>query len=174
MLSDTAPRHDIVLKEQFSPTARAAFALIGAALVTLPAYDLRHAFVKLGWWTLFFGIIVGGAIWIGGALLFGAFWGQSGVWRLGRRHLDIALRAPFRKRRLRLHAADIAAITLEERHWDEGPATFAVVITAVEGRQRHTSPTIGDRATAETFIAELRARLGITPEDAPLPRDPGP
>lgn len=167
-------RPDIVLKERFHATARAAFALIGAALLILPAYDLRQAFLKPGWWTLFFGIIVGGAVWIGAAMLLGALFGETGVWRLGREHLDIALRSPFRRRRLRLRAADIATITLDERQWDDGPDTFTVDLTLVAGGPRLVSPRFAERAAAEQFTAELRDRLGLAPDRATLPRDPAP
>lgn len=170
----TARRPDIILKERFSGAARAAFGLIGAALIVLPAYDLRHAFLSFGWWTLFFGVIVAGAIGIGGALLVGAVLGETGVWRLGRDRLDIALRSPLRKRRLKLRADDIRAVAVMRRPSDDGPDSFAVELLLAAAFRPITSPAFADLAAADHFVAELRARLGIPPKDATQPRDAAP
>lgn len=136
--------------------------LAGAGLfcIVVSTWELRHGFDGLGWWTLFFGIILLGAWSVGLVLLLGAIAGQGLHWTF-RNHVLTLERSPLlRRRRDTLFARDIARTEVRRVDWDSRADTFRVVVHLRSGEAIET-PDYETEQHAEQIRAEIERRLGL-------------
>lgn len=144
--------------------ARGLTAFGGVFCVLVPAWELRHAFLQLGWWTLFFGIIVGGAWSVGGKLLAGAVFGEALHWSFRDQRLILQRRTMLGVRTEVLSAADVTGSEIHVSTWDSGPDTYSVIVHFRAARSAVT-PGYSTRETAEAVRAEIMSRLGVAQGD---------
>lgn len=140
---------------------RVLLLVAGLCAVVLPAYELRHAFTQLGWWTIFFGIIVLGAWSVGFAMLYGAVLSEELAWRFDGAVLTLERTTPLSRRVESLTGRDFVATRIREIEWDSRAPTYSVIVERTNGEVLET-PDRQSRASAEALEAEIRRRLGMT------------
>lgn len=156
-LEDAEP-FEIVGRE--SCLTRALVLMGGIACIAVPGWELRHAFTQIGWWTLFFGVIVVGAWSIGLTLLVGAVAGETLRWTFRDGTLVLKRSSPLRQRTQVIRATDVERIEVRTIEWDSTADTYSVVLYLKTGERAET-PDVRTRAAAQALEATIRRRLGL-------------
>ncbi len=147
------------VKRAFPPLLRVALGVAGALCIAIATWQLRHAILQPGWWTLFFGIMLLGAWAVGGSFLWAALLGEEQLWRFAKGELIIQRRSALRRVQTRIDRADVARTHVAEIVWDSRPPTFNVVLHLRNGRRFETADM--SRATAEALEARIRRALNL-------------
>lgn len=139
---------------------RILLAAAGLFCIVVSTWELRHAFTGLGWWTLFFGIILLGAWSVGLAFLLGAIAGQGLHWTFRNHVLTLERSSLLRRRADTLLARDITRTDIRRIEWDSRGDTFRVVVHLRSGEAIET-PDYETEKYAEQVRAEIERRLGL-------------
>lgn len=145
---------------RLGPGTRLVLFASGLVSILVPAWELRHAFVQFGWWTIACGVIVAGAWGVGLAFVACAVAGDSVTWTFEDAGLLVEQRSPLRRRYLLVEGPDIARTEIRAESWSEGPDTFNLVLHLRTGESLR-SAAFGTRQAAEGLDAAVRARLGL-------------
>jgi hypothetical protein len=137
---------------------RVVLALVGLGVAGVTTWELRHALLQPGWWTVFFGAIILGAWSVGGQALWTAFLAESVSWRVEPGAIRLRRRSPFREVLEVIRARDIRAIEVTQSTLDPEDGKFHVAIHRTRGPVLRT-PEHGTRDDASATAARLRALL---------------
>lgn len=132
----------------------------GMFAIVMSAWDLRHAFIRPGWHSLFFGVIMLGAWFVGGAFVAIAIFGEAQRWVVRDGEIEIFRRTLWRKWSSVIRGADIAAISVREIEWDSRADSFSVVLRSKTGEAFET-PEFEKREDAIDLETRLRRRLEL-------------
>lgn len=159
-MEDQAEDEPLILETFGSSFQRAILLAGGLFAVIMPAWELRYAFVSLGWWTIFFGVIVLGAWSVGFSFLAGAVLGDRVRWRFDGGVLTLDRASLVRRREDTFTGADIARTEIRTIEWDSREPSYSVVVHTVNGETLET-PERSSLASAEALEADIRRRLGL-------------
>lgn len=134
--------------------------LIGLFSILVPAWELRHAFIEIGWWTLFCGIILVGAWGVGLVFVTCAVASGSTTWSVEGSRILVRQHSPLGTRSLVVEKPDIARTEIRTDIWSDGPDSFSVIVHLRSGEQLH-SAGLETRFAAERLEKTLRSRLGM-------------
>jgi uncharacterized membrane protein YdbT with pleckstrin-like domain len=149
------------LERPMNPVVRWVLAVSGLFCIVVPAWQLRLAFFELGWWTIFFGLIVVGAWSVGIPFLKGALLGDSETWTFDGGALRIERVSPWRGRRVAVfRAADIVRTEVSTTVWDSRANSYSVELHVRSGERLETAD-YGTLAKAEEIRGEILRRLGV-------------
>jgi hypothetical protein len=153
-------RQDIQLRAPYGPIARITFGGLGAAIIAIVLYELGPVLWPVGWWSLFFAIIVGGACWIGFKCLMAAIAGEDVIFTLGSNEMRFDRTSLLRDRVEIVRPGDVLITAIKVHDWESRPDTFSVQVRLRSGEMLDT-PEVDSRTRAETLQAEIRARLSV-------------
>lgn len=160
METDGTKRQDIPLQAPHGPIARIIFGGLGAAIIAVVLYDLGPALWPVGWWSLFFAVIVIGACWIGVICLMAGIIGDDVTWTLGHSEMRFDRKSPWRSRTEVVRPGEVLATDIETHDWESRPETFSVRMHLRSGQIIDT-PQVDSRVQAEALQAEIRSRLAV-------------
>ena len=132
---------------------------VGLVAVVVPAWELRHAFSEIGWWTLACSVFIAIAWAIGAGFLACAVADTSLSWTLDDRTLFVEQRSMLRRRLLAITRHDIASTQIMAQNWD-GPETFCLNIHLRSGETLR-STVLGSYSTARGLETTLKRRMGL-------------
>lgn len=158
METGDSERLDIQLHAPHGPVARLIFAALGAAVIALVLHDLGRALWPVGWWSVFFAVVVFGSCSVGTVFLMASVFGEDVRWTLRAREMRVERQSLFRKRIDIVRPGEVTGTEIKPHEWDSRPDSFSVVIHLRSGRKLDT-PDVGSRERAEALEAEIRARL---------------
>jgi len=162
METGEAPRQDTHLRSAYGVSARALFAVLGAAIILVVLYELGSALWPVGWWSPFFAIIVGGSCWIGVKLLIASVVGADVRWTLGDGEMRFDRWSLLRQQTEIVRAGEVARTGIKTHEWDSRPDTFSVSIRLRSGQVVDT-PEVDSKERAERLQTEIRSRLLVDP-----------
>lgn len=148
------------INDHMHPMQRGFFLLVGLVCLCLPAWDLRHAFLEPGWWTLFFALIVLGAAAIGSVMILGAVAGESAVWNFDNGVLALHRRSPIGQRTTVVRAKDVQSIDIETVEWDSRANTYRPVLILKSG-ERLRAPDHGRKEDADCMAKRMAEEFGL-------------
>lgn len=154
-LSNAAELH---LQESYGRLTRLFFALGGTAIIAVVLVQLGHALWPLGWWSPLFALIVVGACSIGTGLIVASIFGDDVVWTLRDAELRLDRRSLWRSSSEIIRKDDIAAMSVREAVWDNGPNTYRVAIELHSGRTILTPP-LDSAAKAGDLLMQIQSLL---------------
>lgn len=134
--------------------------LVGLFSILVPAWELRHAFIEIGWWTLFCGLVLVGAWCVGLVFITCAVASGSVTWTVEGSRILVEQRSPLGTRNLVVQKPDIARTEVRTDVWSDGPDSFSVVVHLRSGDELH-SAGFESRFAAESLEKSLRSRLGM-------------
>lgn len=160
MQTDGTKRHDIQLRAPYGPMARMVFGGLGTAIIAVVLYDLGPALWPVGWWSLFFAIIVLGACSIGACFLMAGIFGDDVTWTLGHSEMRFDRKSPWRSRTEVVRPGEVLATDIKTHDWESRSETFSVRVHLRSGQILDT-PQLDSKVRAETLQAEIRSRLAV-------------
>jgi len=152
---------DIRLVQHFPVPARVFFALAGAAALIMAPYELWRGVWPINAFTPFFGIVVAGAVFVGGFVLIGAIFGYNSSWTLRDDELVIEEWSHFGRRKTQLRRGDILATEICEHEYEDGPPVWSLVLQVKNGKALNGPSFFGTRRKADAFRAALHKRLAV-------------
>lgn len=155
-----APDADFELVEPMPWPLRLFLGAAGLACIGLSTWDLRHAILQPGWWTLLVGPILAGAWFVGGGFVAAAVAGEARRWRIRDGRVTIERRSPILRATETIRGDDVAATEIRRIEWDSRADGHAVRLRLKRGPVFET-PDVGDRGRAEAIEAGIRRRLGL-------------
>lgn len=132
----------------------------GMFAIVMSAWDLRHAFIRPGWHSLFFGVIMLGAWSVGGAFVALAIFSEAQRWVVRDGEIEIFRGTLWRKWSSVIRRADIVAMSVREIEWDSRANSFSVVLRSKSGETFET-PDFEKRESAIDMEMRLRRRLEL-------------
>lgn len=153
-MQDSRAANELVYVEPFPPILRAVLALIGLMIIFFVPWNFGHLLWPLNLFTLFFGAITLGAISVGYSFFAGGLNSPSTIFRVSRGRMVIEETTPFARRRHELLPADVKAVGIDTRHWDNHPDTHVVRLETADGRTFHLPERLS-LAGAEAMRREI-------------------
>jgi hypothetical protein len=142
------------LERQLPLPMRFVLGALGLFCILAPALDLGRAFLQIGWWTLFVGIIVIGAWVVGATFVAAAILGETQHWQFGNGELVLSRRSLLTSSIQTIRSNDVARTDIRVLEWDGNANTFSVVLHLKSGR-RFETPDYATRAAAEAMRARI-------------------
>lgn len=133
---------------------------VGLVAVVVPAWELRHAFSEIGWWTLACGLFIAIAWGVGASFLACAVTDASLSWTLDDRTLFVEQRSMLRRRLLAITRFDIASTQITALNWTDGPETFCLNIHLRSGETLRSS-ALESYSAARGLETTLKRRMGL-------------
>jgi uncharacterized membrane protein YdbT with pleckstrin-like domain len=143
------------LERQLPLPMRFVLGALGLICILAPALDLGRAFLQMGWWTLFVGIIVIGAWCVGAFFIAAAIFGETQHWQFGNSELVLSRKSLLTRSTQTIRSSDVERTEVREVEWDSRANSFAVVVRLKSGREFET-PDYDTRDAAEA----MKARIG--------------
>ncbi|MES1991997.1 MAG: hypothetical protein V4441_13755 [Pseudomonadota bacterium] len=147
---DGTLRHEMPLH----PLVRVLLIAVGAFVIGITFWEPHPALWPLNIFTLFFGIIMGGAAFVGGKSIYAGLFGDSASWTISRNRIEVNALNFFRVRKFTFTQADIQRFEIRERISSEDDNTWDVnAITITSGE--YTLSNHGSKAAAETMRKQI-------------------
>lgn len=147
--------------------ARLVFIAIGAFVILVTLWELGAALWPPNLFTPFFGIIVGGAWFVGGGVLTAALKGEDQRWRFEPGRIVVERRVWSKLTENMVTGEDIANIVVIHDASNDGPDTWFVRLQLKGGTDFDTQE-FGSPAYAEKIAAQIRRHLGL-PDGTAIP-----
>jgi uncharacterized membrane protein YdbT with pleckstrin-like domain len=126
----------------------------------MPAVDLGHVGLQLGWWTPFLWTIIGGAWIVGGVFLATAIAGETQHWSFRNGALTLSRKSLLRRTTEIVRHRDVNGTEIREITWDSRANSFSVVLRLESGAEFET-PDYDSRADAEALEARILRALRL-------------
>ena len=146
------------LERQLPLPMRFVLGALGLFCIIAPALDLGRAFLQIGWWMLFVGIIVLGAWVVGAIFLAAAVLGETQHWQFGNGELVLSRKSLLTRSIQTIRAGDVDRTEIRETEWDSRANTFSVVLRLRSGREYET-PDYETRDAAEAMRTRIARAL---------------
>lgn len=148
------------IKRPLSKPMRFFLGAVGIFCILTPTFELRHAIIQPGWWTLFFGAIIIGAWSVGGIFLAAAILGEAQHWRFRNSELILSRKSPFRYKTQTIRSEHVERTDIREVDWDSRANTYSVVLH-LKGDTQIETPDYDTRAIAEAMEQRIRLALRL-------------
>lgn len=149
-----------IVDSRLGAATRLALLSFGLVAVVVPAWELRHAFSEISWWTLVSTVFIATTWAIGAVLLACAFADNSLSWTLNDDTLFVEQRSILQRRVLAITPHDIASTQILARNWGGAEETFSLNIHLRSGETLN-SAALGSYCSAQGLEATLKNRMGL-------------
>lgn len=126
-------RKPLLFENDIPLAVRGVFGLVGLFVIGIVVWELHPALWPLNAFTLFFLVIVCGALAVGGHMVLGSLFGWADVWTIRPGEMELVRRNPFATRAMVFRPADIAAIEVNEREDMDSDPFWSVEMQTVAG-----------------------------------------